>query len=642
MRRLFLPILLLASARAYAQTGATGQISGVVLSDGGQPLVSAQVVVRNAADSSAVRGTVSGSEGRFLIERMPTGTYNLRVTFVGYKPHNILNVVITNQQPHVELGTMKLAIAPIELTQLEATVAKSPVVIEADRTIHDTRDLIAGKGGKAVDVLRAIPELEVDVNGKVTMRGNQTVTIQFNGRTAPMKGDALTNYLQQMPGDRIAKVEVVPNPGAKYDPEGAGGIVNIVLKDNVDLGLSGNLSLNGSTRLSRGGGLRVNYQKGRLAVFTGGNINFTRSASTMYDLRRNLLATPVTLFQQDGTVKQTGRFDFGDFNSELRVGKQATMWLNGSTYGSRNDQDRLTGYQILANDMALLESYDRTLGSRNLYRGAQVSSGFKQVFVPNKHELSIELYRDLGGNSYTNDIRKLLSDANAPVALTHTDADGDNRENVFTMDYTRPTRRGKLEAGARLSARLTSLDIATNLRADEDVDVSTSSTLNNYDYREHFRSAYVTLNRPVNKLSLTGGLRAELATTDFELPVTGDNFHNHYPTLFPSAAALYDFGGGTTVRINYGKRIGRPSPDVLNPYYIVLDPLNLQAGNPHLRPNYTHSMSADLNRTAKFGTLRLSTYYRHTVDQWTNIKRVDLLGVSTVTWENLSDMQTYG
>lgn len=643
MRRFCLPVLIMAAtAPALAQTPAQGQIRGLVSSEAGQSLAAAQIVLRNAADSSAVRATVSNNDGRFQIDRVPAGTYNLRITFVGYKPHNILNVVLTDEKSIVELGTMTLTVAPIELTQLEATAAKSPVVIEADRTIHDTRDMVAAKGGKAVDVLRAIPELEVDINGKVTTRGNQTVTIQFNGRPAPLKGDALATYLQQMPGDRIAKVEVIPNPGAKYDPEGAGGIVNIVLKDDADLGVSGNMTLNGSTRLTRGGGLRINYQKGRLAIFTGGNLNFNNSSGKLYDLRRNLLATPVTLFQQDTRQEQNGRVGYGDINTELRVGKQATVWLNVSSSGSSNHMQGFTAYGVLGENMAVLDSYDRDSHSSNVWLGGQASTGFRQIFVPNKHELSIELYRDFGGNRYDNNIRRLLQNPGAPVELSLIDADQDNREGFITIDYIRPFSTGKLEAGTRMSGRRTGYDIAMDNFADEDVAVTSSSTWNNYDYREQFNAAYVTISRPVKKLSLTAGLRAELATTDFRLPDTGDEFHNEYRTLFPSVAMAYDLGAGTTLRFNYSKRIGRPSPDVLNPYMPVIDPLNRHAGNPDLDPTYTHSLNADVSRIASFGTLRLSTYYRRTIDQWMSIKRVDSGGASLVTWENLSDIQAYG
>jgi hypothetical protein len=263
------------------------------------------------------------------------------------------------------------------------------------------------------------------------------------------------------------------------------------------------------------------------------------------------------------------------------------------------------------------------------------------VFVPNKHEISFTIERDFGSNSNANRIRKLLADPAAPVELTLTDLDQDNGQNSFNADYTRPLKKGKLDAGVRIAGRTNNYDNNTDIFANEQVSVATS-TINNYDYHEHFNSAYATASQPLKKFSLTAGLRGELANTDFTLPTTGENFHNKYHTLFPSGAVAYDFGHGTTLRLNYGKRIGRPWPDILNPYIPVTDPLNKQVGNPYLKPNYTHSLNMDFSKIGKFGTLRLSPYYQHTVDQWTNIKRVDSLGVSTVTWENMAELVTYG
>src|SRR6185369_6963764 len=149
--------------------------------------------------------------------------------------------------------------------------------------------------------------LEIDVNGRIGLRGTQSVAIHFNGRPAPMSGDALTSYLQQLPGNRIAKVEVVPNPSAKYDPAGIGGIVNIQLRDDADLGLSGNTTLNTSSRWARGVSSRLNYQKGIAKIFSGAALMFTNSAADNYDRRQNLLATPLTYIEQRGDAESDTR-----------------------------------------------------------------------------------------------------------------------------------------------------------------------------------------------------------------------------------------------------------------------------------------------------------------------------------------------
>ena len=581
-------------------------------------------------------------DGRFRIEGLALGKYVVRVTHIGFKPHNILNIELTSAEPAVELGPMKLAVAAVEMQAVEATAAKSPVVVEADRTVHDTKDMVAAKGGKAIDVLRNVPELEVDMNGKVTMRGNQSVEIHLNGRKAPLRGEALTNYLQQMPGDRISKVEVIPNPSAKHDPEGMGGIVNIVMKDNADLGLSGNVSMNANSRMHRGFGTRINYQKGRFTLFTGGNVSFHDNTSTNYDLRRNLMASPITLFEQNGSGENAGHWNSFDLTTEFKVGKQAHFWLNGSTWGNGSENDNFTAYAIMTDDRALLDSYHRANRSEWSWRSGDVSTGFKQVFQPMKHEFTIDLRRYFGGNTNENRIRKLLADAAAPIELTQTDLDQDNAETSLSADYTRPLGKGKLDVGARLAGRGNDYDNTTLLFADENATSPLSEARNFYQYDERFNSLYATASHPLKKFGLTAGLRAEFATTEFELPGTGEGFRNEYKTLFPSAAVSYDFGKGRTARINYGKRIGRPWPDILNPYVPVTDPLNRRVGNPHLRPNYTHSITADFSKVGTRGTLRVAPYYRTTVDQWMDIKHVDSAGVSTVTWENVAKVTTYG
>ena len=643
---LFLTLFCSASAVIAQQPGRAGtgpgKIGGIVLSDTGQPLTSAAITIRSAADSSVAGGTMTTKDGRFRIEGLAYGKYIVRITHIGFKAHNVVNVVLSATEPLIELGQMKLAVAAVEVDKIEATAQKSPVVVEADRTIHDTKDMVAAKGGKAIDVLRSVPELEVDMNGKVTMRGNQSVEIHLNGRKAPLRGEALTNYLQQMPGDRISKVEVIPNPSAKHDPEGMGGIVNIVMKDNADLGLSGSVSMNGSTRKSRGFGTRINYQKGRFTMFTGGNINLHDNSSSNYDLRRNLIASPITLFEQNGSGENRGYWNGFDLTTEFKVGKQAHFWLNGSTWSNGSNSDNFTAYAIMTDDRALLESYDRLNKSEWSWRSGDVSTGFKQIFQPMKHELTIDLRRYFGGSANENRIRKMLADATAPVELTHTDLDQDNAETSLSADYMRPLGKGKMDVGARLAGRGNDYDNATDIFANETSQDPATSSRNVYEYDESFNSLYVTASHPWKKFGFTAGLRAEFAKTEFELPEQDTMFVNEYNSLFPSASVSYDFGKGRTARLNYGKRVGRPWPDILNPYIPVTDPLNRRVGNPGLRPNYTHSITADFSKVGTRGTLRLAPYWRTTVDQWMDIKRVDAQGVSTVTWENVAQVTTFG
>ncbi|MGH7507740.1 MAG: TonB-dependent receptor plug domain-containing protein, partial [Longimicrobiales bacterium] len=213
-----------------------------------------------------------------------------------------------------------------------------------------TKSMPIASIGTAIDVLRAVPELEVDVNDNVKLRGNQPVAVHLNGRPAPLRGEQLANFLNQLPGNRIERVEVMPNPSAKHDPEGMGGIVNIVLQDDLDLGLSGSLSANASTRNQQYFNGRLNYQRGRLTLFTGAGIRTFENVGTTYDLRRNLVTDPVTVIEQSAHSNNQSWGWNGDWTAELKVGEHATLWSNAWMFWNGNGTTGTTEYGITDDD----------------------------------------------------------------------------------------------------------------------------------------------------------------------------------------------------------------------------------------------------------------------------------------------------
>ncbi len=633
--------------RPATLTAGPGRLGSIVVGDAGQPVSAAAITVRNAADSAVIAGSMTGRDGRFRIEGLPVGEYLVRISHIGYKPVNAPRLRITAAAPAVDLGTIRLEVAPIELQAVQANAQRSPVVLEADRTVYNTKDMPAA-AGTAVDLLRAIPELEVDVNGRVTLRGNQAAAIHLNGRPAPISGEALANFLQQLPGNRVAKIEVVPNPSAKYDPAGISGIINIQLKDNADLGLSGNISANTSTRLARAVTGRANFQKGRVTMFSGGSLTFSNNSSSNYDLRQNLLAQPVTFIEQRGTIDGDNHFNSIDFTGELRVGRQATMWTSLFAYSSANLIDLSTAYGIRDQSQALQERYDRTRVNDNGFSAIDIGLGFKQVFQPQKQELTFDLRRTTSDQSAANRLicEYFLSNAmqvELPLEVWLDDIATSTNALSAQADYFRAIGSGwRLDAGYWGYDRIEHYDNRLDVFDDTMSDDETNTTLAGYRYEEIFQSLYALIGHTRGKVNVQLGLRGEVANTQFDLPVTHETFDMDYNSVFPSANLSYDVGQGRSLRLSYSKRISRPYPQLLNPVVPALDPLNRTAGNPHIKPAYTHSFTADFSKVGQYGTLRLTPYYRRTADNWENIKNVDSLGVSTVTWENSELLESYG
>src|SRR5687768_3938568 len=224
-----------------------GEIRGAVVDTASKsPVASASVAVWSKADSTLVAGAIVRADGMFRIDGLMPGTYYLKVTMLGYDTHTTSKLTITPAAPRVLAGNIALTRAAIALQQIDVNADRT-LVIAPDRNAYRARD-IAPAAVNATDVLESVPSVHVDADGKVSLRGNENVVVQINGRPTPIRGAQLASYLKQLPANTIERIEVIPNPSAKQDPEGMAGIVNIVMKQNVDLGRSGGLTLSASNR----------------------------------------------------------------------------------------------------------------------------------------------------------------------------------------------------------------------------------------------------------------------------------------------------------------------------------------------------------------------------------------------------------
>lgn len=630
-----------------AGRSAPGAVQGtVVAAETGQPLSSVLITVLGVADSTVAGSEITDAEGRFRVANLPLGRYRVEASLTGYASYT-REVALTQTAPAANLGAIPLGVSAIALEGIRVETERSDVVIAPDRTLYNTEDMPAVSGGVATDVLRNVPELEVDIEGAVSLRG-APAQIYLNGRQAPMEGEALDLFLQQLPADRIERVEVIPNPSARYDAEGATGIVNIVLRDDVDLGLSGSLFVNAGTRGEMGGGGRLAYQRGRVTLFGGGFLRHSDRDSRNYDLRQNLRADPVTFLKQDAWSERQGWSGNLDLTGEMEIGERSTIWSEVEAYRSDLDSEGLTAYISMDFDRLPTERYDRASISESQRLSTEVSLGFRHVPQPQRHEFSAELRAETGGDDEDGLIRETpLTPGGEPVGLPIELTDDmraeDETELSLDLDYVRPWgEEGRIELGYRGEREDTENRRLLEIFGSEDASVPVSAEETGFGFRETSHALYAILGTSRGPLGVQAGLRAEWAGTRLELPETEQVFQNDYASLFPSANLSYDLGGGRRIDLSYTRRVRRPPPWVLNPINRSSEPLNRSVGNPDIDPQYTQSLSLGTSWTAPMGTLRFSPYYRHTEGDWARIQTVDSLGVSTTTWENLASIDAYG
>ena len=606
--------------------------------DTGAPLPWVTVILRSTVDSTIVAHAPTDSSGRFTLADLHAGRFHLRAILLGYAPYVRADVVIADSAEALDLGRLAMTVAPIAVKGVETSTARGAMQVTSDRNIYFTKDLPGSSTGTTTDLLRSVPELDVDIDDKVSLRGSSSVTIQINGRTSPLKGDALTNFLRQLPASRIERVEVIANPSAKYDPEGTAGIVNLVTKEPLDLGLSGSFWASAG---NRGGGSssRLAWQQGKLTL-SGGVSSYLSHIDNGYDdHRENLLAAPRTIY--DLHNDSSYRYGFGsiDASGEWAFDRKSTLYGWSSGYLTRNRSDGTSGYVLADVTPSILSSWDRPNLTHSDWHSGSGALGFQHVVVKSRNEWSVEANASGSPSTTTSNSAEYFhvpTDSTGVVSLL--DGGEHSHDLSIQADDTYPLGKvGKLQTGYRFDDRRTQNHSTL-------IDLTSGATggASDYVHREAFHSGYLTAGTTVGHLSFEGGLRGEAAHTTFDQRADASHYDNDYRSAYPSANVAWDFGKGRTLRLTYSKRIERPGAWYLNPDVPTLDSLNRVVGNPYLTPKYTHSYGLDATWSGSRGLIKLSPYYRRTVDNWDYFKTVDSSGVSTSTWRNASSLSFLG
>lgn len=639
-------LLLVMAGDAQAQNALknTGHVSGTVQSADSVPLPFAEVRLVRSGDSVEVAVTVTSANGSFRIEGVEAGSYRVEVSHLGYATVTRGGVALTDSVDRVDLGVIRLGTSAIALADVEVSARRAPIAFLPDRNVYSTGDMAAAASGTATDVLRSIPELEVSVEGSVTTRGARP-SIHINGRPAPLQGEALDRYLQQLPASGIDRIEVIPNPSARYEAEGQGGIVNIVMKRGSNLGISGALTANAGTRNQKSASGRINYQEGRLTLFGGASFSFFGDRSENSDLRKNLSVEPVTYIQQYSRDRNSGGRANVDLAAEVKIGSAGTLWSEVGVSRNTSEARSLIEYTHMDHLRSPTERYDRSEDRDRRGLSGNGVIGFSRV--DEGREWSIELRRNVNDSDDSRESARIRLDPDGTSSELDPEltAAGEGRDQSgFSVEAILKQgwgEAGQVEVGYRGSLRTSGDDFLMQVRTPDNI-VPTDELLGDFRNRERIHAGFVTMNHRIGRFRVQAGVRAEQADVRRTLPLTGVTFRDSYSDLFPSVNVSTSVGSGGQLRLSYSKRVDRPSTGMLNPATPVLDPLNLDIGNPYLLPRHTHSFGLTGSLTRSLVSVQLSPFYRRTNDTWEQVRTVDEAGVSTVTWQNLATITSYG
>lgn len=648
-----IPAALPAQQHAASSPGSPndGEIRGRLAAAGtNQPVTSGSVGVRRDGDSSFTGGAEPDTDGTFRIEHLRPGRYTVRVRALGYTPLMRTGVVVNGEHP-ADLGTLSLTVVAMQLAAQQVTAERADVVLAPDRNIYSTKNMTSASGGTAVDVLRNVPSVEVDASNQVSLRGNQNVVVQINGRPSPLKGEQLGNFLAQLPASMVKNVEVSTNPSAKNDPEGTAGIINIVLDQEADIGLSGGLTAGTGTTGQANFSGNIGRQTGPLTSFLSYGLYHNDQQMDGHTDQTNLtIPTPAFVRTRiDGSSQPL--WQNGSFRSEYRFTKIDALSFDAMVSGGQFASSNTSYFSDLDESGQIVGLFDEFTNNRSHSINQDYDFGFEHQGRPKARTFSTEVRMTRSHQAGENDMNGIVREGDASTGASAIPAEHDRTTSGSPMwslkaDYSQPLgAASKLETGFKGILRHNTDDFAAAyLDSTRGQYVSDPSRATAFDYREQIGAGYALLSQQIGKVQGQAGVRLEEAATRFALPdgsPDSSRFDNRYASAFPSGILSYNFTDLRSLKLSYSRRISRPNPFQLSPVEYHQDARSVFHGNPSLRPEYTDAVELGFQDSRSWGTIQLTPYLRHTAHAVRFIRTVDSTGVSVGTFDNVaSSLQT--
>jgi hypothetical protein len=571
------------SQSQQAPSNHTGTIMGSVIDENAVAIQYASVYIKKVADSVTLQMSITDADGKFVIKDIPFGKYFIEVQYIGYSKHRSSSFELSEIQPLFRMSKFKLFNKSTTLQTVEIKAQKEMLQSNLDKRVFNVESSIIADGATAVEVLQDIPSLDVDLDGNVTLRGSENVTVLIDGRPSNLT-------LDQIPASQIESIEVISNPSARLEPDGMAGIVNVVLKKKKESGFNGLMSLGGSMTLFQNklffdnynANLNLNYSYNKINVFF--NYNYRSWAHhSAGSLDR------YSWFGSDSThLLQKNEQDMSGGSHDLRGGldwfinKKNTLSFSLG-YNRNVFKSNSFTYSNNANYIDQLDipyqTYDQNGVSQRVGDNISATIFYKKLFNTKGRELTTDLYFSQMDRKSTNNYVQQFSVPDSTLDyLQETNTIELNRNGAAQIDFVTPVGNGgRIETGYKFSYRSVGQDYSLFDGYGEGTLQQDSSQSNNFIFSEYINAAYfIYSNTFWEKFKVQVGVRAELANTSSDLKSADTVYFNNYFNLFPTVHLRYDFNAHHSLQLSYSRRVSRPSIHQLNPFIDISDKLNLE------------------------------------------------------------------
>lgn len=615
------------------------QVKGILLdslTQEGEPYATIKIV-KKEAPAKALKMLVTDMKGQFQ-EKVPgTGNFVMTITSVGRTPI-VKDFSVKAGEKLVDFGTLYIVDASNELGQVEIVAQKPLVKADIDKIEYNVQDDPDAQSNSVLEMLRKVPLVTVDGEDNIQVNGSSSFKVYVNGKPNNMMSNNPTEVLKSMPANSIKHIEVITNPGPKYDAEGVGGILNIVTVGSGLEGYTATFSANVSNR-GAGGGAFGTIKSGKLTVSARYNYNYNDQPRNYSSGSQHVTSEAVTEnssnLDYDGSNKGHGSFQSGSMEASYEIDTLRLVTMSFGLWGGGNKSNGSTDYIATFPEninAAPIYSYSAFNRSKSSWYSIDGGIDYQRLFKVKDRMLTFSYKintRPQTSDSYTeyeidNGYNPDWADYLNRLKNQHNDGEQNTTEHTFQADYTTPIGKlHTLEAGAKYILR-------NNSSEDDRFDADDTGKYEyNKDQSSHYKhlndiiAAYLGYGLKVKRLSGRLGLRYEHTIQDVKYLVgRGEDFTKNFDDVVPSASIGYKLTDMSNLRLGYNMRIYRPGIWSLNPYLNDTDPSYISQGNPKLDSEKSHAFNLSYsNFTQKFN-INISARYSFTNNSIENVTRL--------------------
>lgn len=585
-----------------------------------EPLEYATIVLKDIK-TKKISGGITDEKGNFNI-KTPAGTYDISFEFISFKTVKMANKLIDKS---MSFGTIKLSEDANKLDEVVIVAEKTTVNIRLDKKIYNIGKDLSVRGGTASDVLGNVPSVQVDVEGAVSLRGNESVTILIDGRPSALVGINGADALRQIPAEAIEKVEVITSPSARYDAEGTAGIINIILRKNKITGFNGSLQFDLGSPERYGTAFNANLRNKKWNFFTNTGWRYRAAPGNSFTDSDFFSASAQNArVVEERNFGRLGRSLFTSFGIEHYINQNSSI-IGNIVLNKGNDDDVNTNVINRFDSLGgLNEATLRTEDESEDEDRIQYTLDYINNFDGNGKKLSINLQYSTELEDVLNNIIEVDTQANLLNDLEQVMENQDEKRALLQIDYVRPVgEKIQYEFGYRGNYRdiFNSFFLAERQVFPNGPLVPDAGLNNSFNYKELINAAYFQYGQEFGKVSLLAGLRYEHTGIEIEEETSTTDNSKSYGKLFPTVNLGYEVKDGESFTIGYNRRIRRPRGRFLNPFPSRSSESNIFSGNVDIDPVISDAFEIGYLKRWEKVTLSTSVYYNRSTDNWEFIQQ---------------------